>query len=88
MVLSAFMLSARFALLPAQTVAAPAVDPVSTAATGRPLPGPVYETAEFSRAVANGTRTRTGAPGPRNWVQHARYSIDAPPGRDITWTGP
>ena len=77
MVLSAFMLSARFALLPAQTVAAPAVDPVGTAATGRPLPGPVYETPEFSRAVANGTRTRTGAPGPRNWVQHARYSIDA-----------
>ncbi|MEP7064918.1 MAG: M1 family metallopeptidase [Gemmatimonadota bacterium] len=31
----------------------------------------------FARAIANGTRTRTGGPGPRNWVQHARYSIDA-----------
>ncbi|MGH7634405.1 MAG: hypothetical protein ACRENC_11795, partial [Gemmatimonadaceae bacterium] len=77
LLLPALVLSAWFAPLPAQTVAAPAVDPVGTASTARPLPGPVYETPEFSRAVANGTRTRTGAPGPRNWVQHARYAIDA-----------
>ena len=58
----------------AQTLPAPAVQ----AATGpRPLPGPVYETPEFSRAVERGTRTRTGAPGATNWVQHARYRIDA-----------
>jgi len=37
----------------------------------------VYETPEFSRAVARGTRTRTGRPGPGYWVQHARYSIEA-----------
>jgi len=44
---------------------------------GRPLPGPVFEEPAFSRAVARGTRTRTGGPGAGNWVQHARYTIDA-----------
>ena len=43
----------------------------------RPIPGAVVEPPAFLRAIANGTRTRTGEPGPRNWVQHARYSIDA-----------
>jgi len=77
LMLLALVCSARVAPLAAQTLAAPTVDPAGTASTARPLPGPLYETPEFSRAVANGTRTRTGAPGPRNWVQHARYSIDA-----------
>src|SRR5438128_6066819 len=62
---------------PAQTRVAPAVDPAATVAGPRPIPGPVYESAPFSRAVARGTRTRTGIPGPRYWVQHARYTIDA-----------
>ncbi|HTI65576.1 MAG TPA: hypothetical protein VL524_18765, partial [Gemmatimonadaceae bacterium] len=48
-----------------------------TAQAGRPVPGPVYEIPEFTRAVARGTRTRTGAPGSAYWVQHARYTIDA-----------
>jgi hypothetical protein len=61
----------------AQSVAAPSVDPASTVEQGRPLPGPLIETAEFSRAVARGTRTRSGMPGARNWVQHARYRIAA-----------
>ncbi len=43
----------------------------------RPTPGPVYEIPGFTRAVARGTRTRTGEPGRGYWVQHARYSIDA-----------
>ncbi|MDQ2768751.1 MAG: M1 family peptidase, partial [Gemmatimonadota bacterium] len=43
----------------------------------RPVPGAVNIPPAFARAIANGTRTRTGEPGPRNWVQHARYSIDA-----------
>ncbi len=60
----------------AQTRPAPTIDPETTAAGPRPVPGPVYETAAFTRAVARGTRTRSGHPGPRNWVQHARYSID------------
>jgi hypothetical protein len=61
----------------AQTRAAPAVDPAAAASGPRPLPGPVYESAAFSRAVARGTRTRDGTAGPRYWVQHARYTIDA-----------
>ena len=60
----------------AQTVPLPAPQDTSLVA-GRPLPGPVYENPDFSRAVLNGTRTRTGMPGPRNWVQHARYDISA-----------
>jgi hypothetical protein len=48
-----------------------------TAQAGRPVPGPVYEIPEFTRAVARGTRTRTGGPGSGYWVQHARYTIDA-----------
>jgi hypothetical protein len=43
----------------------------------RPTPGDVDVTPAFARAIANGTRTRTGDPGPRHWVQHARYAIDA-----------
>jgi len=61
----------------AQTRVAPTVDPAATAAGPRPIPGPVYESARFSRAVARGTRTRSGGPGPHYWVQHARYTIEA-----------
>ncbi|HET7790718.1 MAG TPA: methylated-DNA--[protein]-cysteine S-methyltransferase [Gemmatimonadales bacterium] len=60
----------------AQTRPAPAADS-AVASAPRPLPGPVYESAAFSRAVARGTRTRTGEPGPKYWVQHPRYAIDA-----------
>ncbi len=60
----------------AQTVPSPAPT-ASTASVGRPTPGPVFESPGFARAVDRGTRTRTGAPGPRNWVQHARYAITA-----------
>ena len=63
--------------LPAQSRPSPVVDPAATVRSGRPLPGPVFESAAFSRAVARGTRTRTGEPGASNWVQHARYHIDA-----------
>ena len=62
--------------LAAQT--APAPTPTGSAASvGRPLPGPVFETPELTRAIARGTRTRTGQPGTVNWVQHARYAITA-----------
>jgi hypothetical protein len=43
----------------------------------RPTPYPVFESRGFSRAVAKGTRTRTGAPGPNYWQQFARYRIEA-----------
>ena len=68
------LLAARAA---AQTQSAPAFDPAATAAGPRPTPGPVYESFAFSRAVARGTRTRSGLPGPNYWVQHPRYAIDA-----------
>lgn len=71
--LASFMFAAS---LQAQTRPAPALDPVATRAGSRPIPGPVYESPGFTRAVDRGTRTRTGRPGPANWVQHARYSID------------
>jgi hypothetical protein len=61
----------------AQTRPSAPVDPAATLEAGRPLPGPVYEIPEFTRAVARGTRTRDGRPGAANWVQHARYRIDA-----------
>jgi hypothetical protein len=61
----------------AQTRPAPTTDPAATAAGGRPIPGPVYEIPAFSRAVERGTRTRSGQPGASNWVQYARYRIDA-----------
>src|SRR5574338_168255 len=51
--------------------------PAAAPEADRPLPGPVYEIPEFTRAVARGTRTRDGRPGSGYWVQHARYRIDA-----------
>ena len=53
------------------------VPPLAPATGARPVPGPVYEIPGFTDAVKRGTRTRTGEPGARNWVQHARYDIDA-----------
>ncbi len=64
--------------LRAQTRPNTAVDRSAAVSAGtRPIPGPVYESPAFSRAVVRGTRTRTGRPGPRAWVQHPRYEIEA-----------
>jgi hypothetical protein len=60
---------------PAPSVAAPA--PVDVAGLQRPLPYPMPESPGFRHAVANGTRTRTGRPGPKYWTQYATYSIQA-----------
>jgi hypothetical protein len=51
--------------------------PVAPMRDARPLPYPVFETNAFARAVTNGTRTRTGEPGPKYWQQFAHYRIDA-----------
>ncbi|HET7111382.1 MAG TPA: hypothetical protein VFI41_10930, partial [Gemmatimonadales bacterium] len=52
---------------------------ISTASTTstRPRPYPVFESKFFQDAVAKGTRTRTGAPGPNYWQQWARYQLAA-----------
>ena len=76
-VLAACFIASTPAAATAQTRASVPLAPATTAAGGRPVPGPVYEIPEFSRAVDRGTRTRTGAPGPAYWVQHARYTIGA-----------
>jgi hypothetical protein len=61
----------------AQTRPSVPLAPAATLEAGRPLPGPVYEIPEFTRAIERGTRTRSGRPGAANWVQHARYRIEA-----------
>jgi hypothetical protein len=43
----------------------------------RPIPNPIVPPADYERAVAQGTRSRTGAPGPRYWQQSAEYSLFA-----------
>ena len=43
----------------------------------RPLPYPVVPPLEFQRALAKGTRSQTGEPGPNYWQQWTRYEIRA-----------
>ena len=54
---------------------APAAGPGGTAAPTRVMEVPALEA--FDRAVANGTRLRSGAPGPRYWQQWADYRLEA-----------
>lgn len=59
------------------TVPAPATAPaVATSATRqRPIPYPVVPPMRFERAVEQGTRTLTGAPGPRYWQNWTDYRL-------------
>lgn len=50
---------------------------VNLAGLERPIPYPVPESPAFRRAVEQGTRTRSGRPGPKYWTQYATYSIQA-----------
>ena len=52
-----------------------APSPGVAGARARGLELPVSEA--FERAVAQGTRTRTGAPGPHYWQQWAEYKLEA-----------
>ena len=52
-----------------------AAEPGTTASAVRGLEIPVSEA--FERAVAAGTRTRTGAPGPKYWQQWTDYRLEA-----------
>lgn len=47
------------------------------AQTRRPIPYPVIEGPRFEQAIANGTRSPDGKPGPNYWMNTATYSIDA-----------
>lgn len=55
---------------------APAAAPIP-AGSGieRPIAYPVEYSAEFERAIARGTRTASGAPGPRYWQNWADYRV-------------
>ncbi len=55
----------------------PATGLATALASARPRPYPVFETKGFSDAVAAGTRSHTGAPGPNYWQQWARYRLAA-----------
>src|ERR1051325_5777845 len=63
--------------LPWTKPAPPPPPPAAPVEPSRPLPYPVFESKAFARAVAKGTRTRTGQPGPKYWQQFATYRIDA-----------
>ncbi len=43
----------------------------------RPIPYPVFEPPQFASAVANGTRTASGEPGPNYWQNSADYVLNA-----------
>jgi len=62
-------------------VAEPIVAPLPTGAAldtaGRPFVAATPVMPEFAQAVQRGTRSSTGAPGPRYWQQRVRYSIQA-----------
>lgn len=55
--------------------------PVTTSDTTmqqrRPVPYPVTPDQDFERAVEEGTRTRTGEPGPNYWTNTAEYDLEA-----------
>ena len=67
---------ASLATLPPFRRTPPPVTPAPPVAS-RPIPYPMVESHAFARAVARGTRTRTGEPGPNYWQQFARYRITA-----------
>src|SRR5437868_4482303 len=68
-------LAAGCAYLPIKR--APVAVPAPPPTPARPVPYPITESQAFARAVARGTRTRTGDPGPTYWQQFARYRINA-----------
>ena len=48
---------------------------LAQAAPERPIPYPVVPSAQFQRAIENGTRTTTGVPGPNYWQQWTEYTL-------------
>lgn len=75
--LAALLLAATAACAAGRSAPQLNVPAAPAAAAERPRPYPVLETPAFQRAVARGTRTRTGRPGPRYWTQRAEYALQA-----------
>jgi hypothetical protein len=59
---------------PTQPAARPAP---AVAATPRVVPYPIDVPPAFANAIANGTRTTSGRPGPSHWTAFARYVLEA-----------
>lgn len=66
----------RHTALPVSAIVLTALSSAS-AQSPRPVPAPVVRPPEFARAIARGTRSATGEPGPRYWQQYARYQLRA-----------
>ncbi|HEU5051120.1 MAG TPA: M1 family metallopeptidase [Gemmatimonadales bacterium] len=62
---------------PAQPAAAAPTMAAPADTSSRPRPYPVLETRAFAQGIEQGTRTRSGAPGPNYWQQWSRYRIEA-----------
>ena len=60
---------------PTPAAPAPVAEPGGGAPRARAMPLPVLQ--GFEQAVVNGTRSRTGAPGPRYWQQWSEYKLEA-----------
>ncbi|MEO7986453.1 MAG: M1 family metallopeptidase [Gemmatimonadales bacterium] len=60
---------------PTPAAPAPVAEPGGGATRARAMPLPVLQ--GFEQAVVNGTRSRTGAPGPRYWQQWSEYKLEA-----------
>jgi hypothetical protein len=58
-------------------VAQPAETSEATKQQRRPIPYPITPNQGFERAVEEGTRTRSGTPGPNYWTNTAEYELDA-----------
>lgn len=56
---------------------APSLPDAGAPGNGRPLPAALPVPEAFERAVAAGTRTTTGVPGPAYWTQEAAYTMTA-----------
>ena len=61
----------------AEPIVAPLPQGAALDTAGRPYLRPAEPTQEYAAAVAAGTRSATGAPGPRYWQQRVRYDIQA-----------
>jgi Peptidase family M1 domain len=60
-----------------EPIVAPLPQGAALDTAGRPYLRPAEPTEEYTAALRGGTRSETGAPGPRYWQQRVRYDIQA-----------